>query len=279
MSYFNDTAKLINRIRKLIEQQSYVLSEEGLNDYTGFGSRIKECFLPVALCLTKNPSHSADDHRLMPNPLFDGLKAKHLKKLINPSSFDYLIFDKTGFYISYKDAPMAATNIRAVVGAFIFYSIAEGDFLSNVANLNKEQFKSELIAKVPNPFLKAVLGKLSVEQANTFILIAFGLMALVTAQPLEPKKVKKVGSGSKYYVGFTNLTKSSYTSVTEEQYEQHCSTFKSVLGYGGYDIDDWILCRFYTGTLNGGFKESRYALSPTLGVKRPFNIGEYYNTK
>lgn len=42
------------------------------------------------------------------------------------------------------------------------------------------------------------------------------------------------------------------------------------------EADDWQFYRYYSGALNTGYIEIKFALSPALGVSRPLSIGEYY---
>ena len=40
--------------------------------------------------------------------------------------------------------------------------------------------------------------------------------------------------------------------------------------------DDWQFYRHYSGTVNAGYVEIKFALSPALGVSRPLLLGEFY---
>jgi hypothetical protein len=76
------------------------------------------------------------------------------------------------------------------------------------------------------------------------------------------------------------LSKTNFTKVMKnvalEEYERHCRDFPRVDGDGVIG-DDWYYFRFYSGAVNTGCKEAKYAISPSLNVRRNINIGEYYN--
>ncbi len=40
--------------------------------------------------------------------------------------------------------------------------------------------------------------------------------------------------------------------------------------------DDWQFYRHYSGAVNTGYIEVKFALSPSLGLSRPLSVGEYY---
>lgn len=77
-----------------------------------------------------------------------------------------------------------------------------------------------------------------------------------------------------------NLSKTGYTKtmkeVTQAEYDAHRRDFPR-MKEEDLVADDWHYFRFYTGAVNTGYKEDKYAISPSLKARRTINIGEYYN--
>lgn len=292
----NNLPQPIKVIKTRIANQSYLDWEETVQ-FSKFGDFIKSYYHQVGRLMNKFTGHNTDHNPFSSLKLADSLKSPILKKLFSKHSLNMdLICAKHNLYIQPSaEGGMRSIHFRNVVGAFVFYSIAQGDFIENIKSATLTSLKKEPLIKVPNPFLKHELRDLSVIDANIVVCVMFGLMSYVMSIPCTGK-TKRVTSRSQFYIEPTIKTnygrKSTnsakvksknkdysltYKSVDRLEYKKHCALFTVVHGYDGYDVDDWLYFRFYEGAVNSGYCEDKYALSPSLGIKRKFSIGEYYN--
>lgn len=295
-SEINNLPKPIQVIKTRIAKQSYLDDDETLQ-FSKFGDFIKSYYHQVGLLMDRSVGHNTDHNPFSSLKLADSLKSPILKKLFSKHSLNMdLICAKHNLYIKPSaEGGLKSIHFRNVVGAYVFYSIAQGDFLENIKSATLTSLKKEPLIKVPNPFLKHELSNLSIIDANIVVCVMFALMGFVMSIPCTGK-TKRVTSRSKFYIEptiennygrkSTNSQKIksknkdyslSYKSVERDEYSKHCALFTTVYGYEGYDVDDWLYFRFFEGAVNSGYCEEKYALSPSLGIKRKFSLAEYYN--
>jgi hypothetical protein len=173
-----------------------------------------------------------------------------------------------------------------LIEAFIFNHIIEGDFIERLKTWTVHDLRNMVsYSKYNNPYLLDLYKDLSYEEANELILIAFIYVAFV----LEFSKVeiKPISKASKYFIkpssvmiASQNATNSLEVSkaenqrlfcleLTSEEILQQHAKFPLVYGYDGNEVDDWFYFRSYAG--------DRWAVSPSLKIRRKLNISEYHN--
>lgn len=279
--------KILNRC-KLIAQhtkEKTFLSDDLMEKFENIGQEATQSLLSVARLMDVSTDYIHSD-KLFGNIKATGLKqamahikinagARFLKCVINP---------KSCVYITYPD----------LVKAFIFYEVTEGSYMEKAKCLKASECMNPFF-NVPNPFLTSLAKyRLNDQDKNIVLHCAYAFMsALVIAANTQPAKGKikhrlvenrNIRDG-KVYTNYKAayrpaLDKLSYAQVDREVWLSHRENFESVNStYQGSDTDDWMYFRFFEGTVNGGYSEDRYALCPSLGIKRPMTTGEYYNTK
>lgn len=284
--------KIIRTLINCIQNQNYLRAEE-FDAYSTFGKFTKANYHQVGLVLGGYHGHDTGTQPVKMDIVFSALKLTNLKNLVvrHGNSIQVLCNDR-GLYIKTPTQERRIEiNFRNIVAAYVFYSIAEGDFIENVKGRTVANLKKELIAKIPSPYLdnhvKDSLKSLSIEDANIIFSVIYGYMAFVLTKCINGS-VKKATKRSKFYIEpvIDQVHKEQYTNskkvaedkkmrlfcqnVSEEEHKRHDELFTLTTGYDGYDVDDWV----YFGT---GSRGGRYALSPSLGIKRKLNISEYYN--
>lgn len=213
----------------------------------------------------------------------DGLKKsmKNVKITVNPLELAVNV-GKTYTCISYPN----------LVKAFTFFEVVEGSYTDKAKTIQADQ-ANQCFSNVPNPYLQSMKRfDLSDEETNIFLHCAYAfLSALVLAASRQDEAKKNTCNITEHrrtiqgrvysnHKAATDIHKLSYEQVNTQLYEEHCKHFTEVNSlYGGYDSDDWYYFRFYEGAANTFQREDRYALSPSLGIKRYMNQGEYYTTK
>lgn len=284
----NSIKGLIDRI----QNKDYIQGYEG-NDFSDFGKFVKSNFHQVALMLGGFSGHSTDTQPVKMTLLLKALELPVLKQMVGQENkgFDMLCNHHCLYVKPSKNTRQISMHFSDVVTSFVFYSIAEGDFVKNIENLSETDLQTTPIAKIPNPYfnkgLKDQLNTLSVEDANLFFVAVYGFMAFVIRKCFRAP-TKPVPPQSLFYIEPV-VTKGNQMTYTNSQklakqngYSLKCETvsaskldelsrlFNMTHGYDGSDVDDWIY--FSTGCRYG-----RYALSPSLGIKRKLNASEFYN--
>lgn len=285
---------IAQEVRARIAKQRYVTPDE---------SMLFHCTTKLAIAkhhklalLLSNYSRSTDKFAVNTSNLFKDLKLTTLKnKTAKLDKQFQLVLDNFSVHVNLTDdTNQRCFYTRDLVSAYIFYSIAQGDFLTNLKSMSATDFRKEPIIKVPNPFIRSYhIEHLTTELQNILIGTVFSLVAYIleiTEQVPEPIKVpkkrdlkplRKTIHGKHYSNCKTDAKANEYAlgmvEISEITYLKHKNIFKEVVGYEGKDTNDWQYFRYMKGTLNAGMFEDRYAISPSLGIKRSLNTQEFYN--
>jgi hypothetical protein len=283
-------------VRSRISNQQYIESTEtDLFQNTVSLAVIK--FHELSLMLSHNPGLK-EEYLVNPVRLFTKTKLNSLKKYsITMGEGLKIILDKNSVSVKLDyTSKCRCITCRDLISAYIFYSIAQGDFMSNMKHMTEAKLRKQSIIEVPNPFiskfltehLTTLLGNILIGSLFTFVEL---ILQLAEKEPLEIKAAKKykykpiqamifgkLHTNCQEYAKSSNAKLSKY-NISKVTYEKHCTLFKSVVGYEGDDVKDWQYFRYVSGTINTGIFEDCYAISPSLKLKRKLNMREFYNIK
>lgn len=281
-------------VRARIAKQRYVESSE----VDLFQNTVKFAvakYHKLGLMLSSN-GRMNNQYTVNSDSLFKSMKLTTLKSTGKKLGSDFkLTLDVNYVNVKLSDSiKIRCIHGRDLISAFIFYSIAQGDFISNLKTMNAADFRKEKIIKVPNPFIpKHLIEHLTTELENTLIATLFSLVAFILEQAdtvAEPIKVSKRLAltplrktiANKQYSNCKADAKANglglgMVEISKITYTKHKNLFISVLGYEGGDVSDWQYFRYMDGAINSGLFEDRYAVSPSLGIKRNLSTSEFYN--
>lgn len=291
LSSINAIAK---EVRNRIANQRYVERNE-VELFQNTSKLAVAKFHKLGLMLTKY-GHMKIAYTVDTDSFYKTMKLTTLKSKAKKLGNDFqLILDGNAVCVRLSDSiKIRSIQSRELISAFIFYSIAQGDFISNLKTMNAADFRKEKIIKVPNPFIpKHLIEHLTTELENTLIATLFSLVTFILEQAetvAEPIKVTKKFAlkplrktiANKQFSNCQADAKANdlglgMVEISKITYLKHNNLFKSVVGYEGGDVSDWQYFRYMEGAINAGLYEDRYAVSPSLGIKRNLNISEYYN--
>lgn len=284
---------LIKNLITRIQNQEYLSTVES-EDYVKFGHFTKANFHQVAHLMGNFTSHGTDTQPVKMNLLLEALNLPVLKKLVEQrgQGFEVLCNHYRMYVKLNKYGNQISINFSDLVASYVFYSIVEGDFLKNLESLAEADLSNQLIAKIPNAhfnhLLKGQLGELTPLDQNLFLVAVYGYMAFVISKcankivrppvskismyylaPVVTKSNQLTCTNSKELAKFNGYSLSCHT-VSRAEFDSLSRLFTLTHGYDGTDADDWL----YYST---GDRYGRYALSPSLGIKRKLNISEFYN--
>lgn len=289
--FYKNTLSLSKTLQDKIAANDY-LAIKDVDNYHKLVCHALQCYhqLGFVLKLDKNK----DQHQLDFMKLWGSLGLEVLRDVFGDCKEQVTV----KLYNNTFSVSLANTKLddfyKNMIGAYVFFCIAQakGNFIQYMTELALTDLSNESIIKVPNPFLdKFLKTNSSVRDTNLILSIIFSLIALVVnpnlasvhrpvGVPVDLVVVEKDLYGKMFCNCSTTSSKNSFSlsmlQIDRSTYESHLS-FQNIKAYEGYDVDDWVYYRFYEGTINAGMFESKYAISPSLGVKRGLNIGEYYN--
>lgn len=284
---------LSNKLSLSIQNNDY-LSDAELSEFSQFMKYKLQCTHQIGLLLSKG---ARDRYHLNVQLLLDSIGLGPLTERFGSvlNNLDLRV-SETSLYMGIKDTNFQQDMpFRNLIGAYSFFCIAQakGNFIQYMSEQAQLDLSAESIIKVPNPHLQSYFQKnQSIRDTNIYVAIAFALIALAVNPSLAddlkapqvdfdlvPTQVELHGSTicNCSVLAKLNNSKLAMAQIDRPTYEAHRNAFTQTQGYDGYDVDDWMYFRFYEGAINSGMCEAKYAISPSLGIMRGINIGEYYN--